>query len=197
MSVDMIKEELQTIFMKCGNVLDVHAIKHYRTRGQAWVVFDSIASATRAIETLNGHVFHGRPFQCNFARSKSDLVAREDGTYVEKRKKRKRDDVGGSEDSDAAAGSERKVFKAPPKHVEKVAPHQILFAYELPDDCTKIILEGLFSSYSGFKEIRHLATRNVAFIEFIDIPSASYALSMLKSHRLTPKHTLRLNFAKQ
>lgn len=195
LSVDVIKDELRPLFETCGTVLDVHAIKHYRTRGQAWVIFDSVESATKAIETLNGHVFHGRAFQCNFARNKSDLLSRADGTYVDKRKKRKRDETEGAASSIQEGGG--KQIRAPPKHVERVAPHRILFAYELPEDCTKEKLEELFSPLTGFKEIRFLANRNVAFVEFLDVPTASYALSMLKSHRLTPQHALRLNFAKQ
>ncbi len=194
------------MFESCGTVVDVHAIKHYRTRGQAWIIFDSIESATKAIDTMNGYLYHGRAFQCNFAKSKSTIVAKEDGTYVEKRKKRKRGDIGSagradgeeSSDGEGSVGNDTsKKLKAPPKHVERVAPHRILFAYELPDNCNQEILNGLFVPLAGFKEVRHLPTRNVAFIEFVDVSTASYALSVLKSHRLNETHPLRLNFAKQ
>lgn len=198
--------ELRTLFEKYGTVIDVHAIKHYKTRGQAWVIFDSVENAATAIDTLNGYIYRGRAFQCNFARNKSDAVAKADGTFVEKDKKRKRNDGmelegGGSSSSGGGGGSSgsasQKHVRAPPKHEEKVAPHRILFARELPEECTKQMLDSVFSAMVGFKEIRFLANRNVAFVEFVDIKSAGASLSMLKHHKLLPGHTLRLNFAKQ
>jgi len=195
-SVDTIKAELRALFETYGTVVDVHAVKHYKTRGQAWVIFDSVPNATKAIEVLNGYIYHGRAFQCNFARNKSDRIAKADGTYVE-RKKRKRNELEGEEDNSSSSSSSASL-RAAPKHEERVGPHRILFARELPDECTKDMLDAIFSTRPGFKEIRFLPNRNVAFIEFTDIPSANAALSLLKHHELVQlNHKLRLNFAKQ
>ena len=214
-NVEMLKVELRELFEKadCGGaVLDVHAVKHYRTRGQAWVIFDSIEAAGRAIDKLNGHMFHGRPMQLNFSKRKSDLVAREDGTYVPRQKKRKRgtDSVSGDADastSDHAGFSGHNdgsahmpstaAVKAPPKHVEHVAPNRKLFAQDLPEECTKEALEELYKGMAGFLEVRFIAARHVAFIEFDSIPAASYALSSTRKHRMSANHRLRVNFAKQ
>lgn len=212
-NVEMLKVELRELFEKadCGGVvLDVHAIKHYRTRGQAWVIFDSTEAAGRAIDKLNGVMFHGRPMQLNFSKRKSNLVAREDGTYVPRQNKRKRGDgegdglrVDGSSSSGSAGtdgrggGSAPVSVKAPPKHVEHVAPNRKLFAQDLPEECTKEELEGLYKGMAGFREVRFVASRHVAFIEFDSIPAASYALSSTRKHRLSSNHTLRVNFAKQ
>ena len=215
-NVEMLKVELRELFEKadCGGVvLDVHAIKHYRTRGQAWVIFDSTEVAGRAIDKLNGVMFHGRPMQLNFSKRKSDLVAREDGTYVPRQKKRKRGagDVGGADAGGSGGGgggssaglgglgdgTASASVKAPPKHVEHVAPNRKLFAQDLPEECTKEELEGLYRGMAGFREVRLVAARHVAFIEFDSIPAASYALSSTRKHRLSSNHTLRVNFAKQ
>jgi RNA recognition motif-containing protein len=206
-NVDTIKVELRALFEKYGAVLDVHAIKHYKTRGQAWVIFDSVSSATKAIESMNGYIYHGRAFQCNFSRNKSDIISKSEGTYVD-RKKRKRNDTNldengmGSGGSDGGGGSSssdsNKVLRVAPKHEERVAPHRILFAKELPDECTEQMLKDIFSSMPGFQEIRFMSNRNLAFIEFMDITSASSSLRMLKHHKISHlNHKLKLNYAKQ
>ena len=56
------------------------------------------------------------------------------------------------------------------------------------------MLNGLFVPLAGFKEVRHLPARNCAFIEFVDVSTASYALSVLKSHRLNETHAIKIKF---
>ena len=88
-------------------------------------------------------------------------------------------------------------MRAPPKHIEHVAPNRKLFAQDLPEECTKEELEALYKDMAGFREVRFVALRHVAFIEFDSIPAASFALSSTRKHKLASNHTLRVNFAKQ
>merc|ERR1711966_459560 len=61
-----------------------------KMRGQAFIVFDDISGATAAMRALNRFEFLGRPLQLQYAKNKSDAVARRDGTWkqreAEKRK---------------------------------------------------------------------------------------------------------------
>jgi len=85
--IDTLKEELNSIFSQFGKVLDVNAKKSFARRGQAFVCFESVQAASSALEKLQGFPFHDKPMRINYARSKSDVIAKEDGTYVQRPKK--------------------------------------------------------------------------------------------------------------
>ena len=64
-----------------GKVIDVVAAKTYKLRGQAWVVFDNVASATAAVRGLQDFPFYEKPMRITYAKSKSDATAKLEGTY--------------------------------------------------------------------------------------------------------------------
>jgi hypothetical protein len=49
------------MFSQFGKVLDVVALKTYRMRGQAWVVFSDVAAATNALRSMQGFPFFDKP----------------------------------------------------------------------------------------------------------------------------------------
>jgi len=57
-------------------------------RGQAWVIFDDLSGATKALREMQGFQFYGKPMKVHFARSKSDVVSKIDGSF-QPRPKRK------------------------------------------------------------------------------------------------------------
>merc|ERR1719343_1130977 len=62
-------------------------MKSLKRRGQAWIVFKEVASATNSLKSLQGFPFYNKPMRINYAKTKSDAVAKADGTYVERPKK--------------------------------------------------------------------------------------------------------------
>mmetsp|Transcript_11320 Transcript_11320/g.15674 ORF Transcript_11320/g.15674 Transcript_11320/m.15674 type:complete len:269 (+) Transcript_11320:71-877(+) len=82
-----LQKALTHVFTQFGNILEVQASKALKKRGQAWVVFDSKESAEKCIKEMNGFNFYDKPLRINFAKSKSDIIAKRDGTYVERPKK--------------------------------------------------------------------------------------------------------------
>ena len=56
-----LKKAIYAIFSQFGKILDVVALKTYRLRGQAWVVFADIRSAGEAIRTMQGFPFFEKP----------------------------------------------------------------------------------------------------------------------------------------
>lgn len=85
------------MFTQFGTVLDVVALKTLRMRGQAFVVFKDIASgrllitflhvnltfkATHAMRTMQNFPFYDKPMKIQYAKGKSDVIAKLDGTYV-------------------------------------------------------------------------------------------------------------------
>ncbi|KAH0426706.1 RNA binding domain-containing protein [Colletotrichum kahawae] len=76
-----LRTELYLLFSTYGPVLDIVAMKTMKMRGQAHITFRDIQAATQAMRSLEGFEFLGRPLAIQYAKSKSDFVAKLDGTY--------------------------------------------------------------------------------------------------------------------
>ncbi|KAK8049135.1 U2 small nuclear ribonucleoprotein B'' [Apiospora phragmitis] len=76
-----LKTALYMLFSTYGPVLDVVALKTTKMRGQAHIVFRDMQAATQAMRALEGFSFLGRDLRISYAKSKSDTVAKLDGTY--------------------------------------------------------------------------------------------------------------------
>ncbi|KAI1350184.1 hypothetical protein F5Y01DRAFT_316130 [Xylaria sp. FL0043] len=76
-----LKTALYLLFSTHGPVLDVVALKTAKMRGQAHIVFRDIHAATQAMRSLDGFQFLGRELKIQYAKSKSDVIAKLDGTY--------------------------------------------------------------------------------------------------------------------
>ncbi|KAL1595945.1 hypothetical protein SLS60_009635 [Paraconiothyrium brasiliense] len=76
-----LKRNLYMLFATYGVILDVVALKTPKMRGQAHVVFRDIDSSTQAMRALEGFVFFGKDMHIAYAKSKSDTIAKLDGTF--------------------------------------------------------------------------------------------------------------------
>lgn len=56
-------------------------------RGQAFVVFSEINSARAALDAMRGFPLYEKPMRIDFARTQSDVIAKREGTYVERPKR--------------------------------------------------------------------------------------------------------------
>ncbi|KFY64363.1 hypothetical protein V496_03319 [Pseudogymnoascus sp. VKM F-4515 (FW-2607)] len=72
---------LYTLFSTYGPVLDVVAMKTMKMRGQAHIVFRDAQTATQAMRALKGFEFFGQELDIQYAKSKSDTIAKLDGTF--------------------------------------------------------------------------------------------------------------------
>lgn len=89
--VDQLKEALEEIFSEFGNVLEIVAKANLKAKGQAFIVYDTIEAATRAIEEANGFDLFDKPMVLDYAKSRSDAtVMREGGSEELEAHKRKR-----------------------------------------------------------------------------------------------------------
>ncbi|KAF4635555.1 hypothetical protein G7Y89_g2540 [Cudoniella acicularis] len=76
-----LRRSLYTVFSTYGPVLDVVALRTMKMRGQAHIVYRDIQTATQAMRALQGFEFFGREMQIQYAKSKSDAIAKLDGTF--------------------------------------------------------------------------------------------------------------------
>ena len=97
-----------------------------------------------------------QPQQIEYAKAKSDVVARIDGTFKPRPKKEKKEVVSKKRSLDTSKGSGDALSapsgpppaKAPKLKVNDI-PHRILFAQALPPDTTQGTLVNLFQPYPG------------------------------------------------
>lgn len=209
-------------FSQFGRILEIVALRGDKMRGQAWVSFDSVDSATSAMAQLNGQPFFDKPLRIAYAKSKSDTVAKRDGTYKprEKRAQEKAAPMAASLPPPVAAtpapaapmvrhrwcpGLSPSLSLSPAPHVARVSlqevnmtPSQILFAQNLPKDCSSEALTMLFQNSTGFSEVRLVPGKEgIAFVEFDDEYHAAAALQAFNGFKLTPTESLALTYAKR
>ncbi len=112
-----IKKSLYAAFTQFGPILDIVALRTFKMRGQAFIVFRDISSATQAVRQMQGFPFYDKPMRITYAKTKSDATAKLDGTYEQRDKaeraaKRKaereaRDKAEAAKKAGGAAGTKR------------------------------------------------------------------------------------------
>ena len=76
-----LKKSLYAIFSQFGQILEIVAMKTLKMRGQAFVVFKEIASATNAMRSMQGFPFYDKPMRIAYSKLDSDIIAKMKGTY--------------------------------------------------------------------------------------------------------------------
>lgn len=79
-----LKKSLYAIFSQFGQILDIVCLKTLRLRGQAWVIFKEISSATNAMRAMQGFPFYDKAMRINYAKMDSDAIAKIKGTFAGK-----------------------------------------------------------------------------------------------------------------
>jgi len=182
--------------------MEVVTLRREGLRGQAWIIFEDVSSATSALRAENGFTFFSRDIKVSYAREKSDRIAKQDGTFVPKdrRKKRLQKKMEAFAPSKKPKVTEEEVVApAPEEEMEEEEegsiPTNILFAQNLPPECNKMMLAMLFRQYAGYQEVR-IPRAGLAFVEFDDEPHATLALKGLDGFKLTTANTLDLKYGK-
>jgi U2 small nuclear ribonucleoprotein B'' len=202
----ILRRALYMLFTRHGKVLEIVALRKDGLRGQAFVVFDTVQAATAALQAENGFTFFGKDLVIEYAREKSDIVAKRDGTYVPKAKRRKLEPKIADESAEvvdnALEGDTDDAVPPPPPPTDilppddGVPPSKYLLALDLPADCNEMMLGMLFRQYAGYKEVR-MPRPGLAFVEFEDEPYATLAMQALNGFKLTTTDALKLTYGKQ
>eukprot|EP00933_Yihiella_yeosuensis_P047053 TRINITY_DN42718_c0_g1_i1.p1 TRINITY_DN42718_c0_g1~~TRINITY_DN42718_c0_g1_i1.p1 ORF type:complete len:238 (-),score=64.53 TRINITY_DN42718_c0_g1_i1:105-818(-) len=203
--VPELKACLLELFSTYGEVIDIVAAGSLKRKGQAFIVYRDISCATNALRSLNGFVFLDKPMKIGYCRTKSDIVAHEDGTW----KPRARLDAAKADTAQRQKSAPQLI--APKTSAPKVPAHpgaaaggagegqpsNVLFVENLPAEVNELMLTMLFRQYPGFQEARLIKGRNVAFIEYADDQQAGIAKHGLQGFMVTPDMALKISFAKQ
>ncbi|KAF4528682.1 hypothetical protein B566_EDAN016576 [Ephemera danica] len=222
-----LKKSLYAIFSQFGQIMDIVALKTLKMRGQAFVIFKEIGSATNALRSMQGFPFYDKPMRIQYSKTDSDVIAKMKGTYTERPKRPRR----GAEDGTAAEISKKAKKKAAKEQVARQQemsiaaggmvpgaigyghpmmphmaggavpeqpPNQILFLTNLPDETSEMMLSMLFNQFPGFKEVRLVPNRHdIAFVEFENEIQSGAAKDALQGFKITPTHAMKISFAKK
>ncbi|KCV69010.1 hypothetical protein H696_04430 [Fonticula alba] len=205
---DELKRQLYNLFSCYGTVLDVVAGRSVRQRGQAFVVFSEVTSATEAMRHMNGMPFFGQPMRIAFAKTKSFVVAQQDGSYAELRhqrdeeQKRRREEGDTPQAKRAKSESSGRSVSAPSAALtaedRNLLPYKILFVQNIPEGVSQDELEKLFKPYHGFVEVRVVPSRpDIAFVEYENEMFSTSAMEKLQNFAITPSHMIKITYSKQ
>lgn len=199
--------------------MEIITLRRDGLQGQAWIIFDDTHAATAALQAENGFTFFGKDLKIAYAKETSDRIAKRDGTYVPKAKRKKimaestttnnnnntntnnttTTQEDNTENTTTTSG-ENGVPLAPPTTTTTTTisdpPSPILFAQDLPSECNEMMLAMLFRQYPGFQEVR-MPRPGLAFVQFDNEPHATIAMERLNGFHLTPTDTLKLHYGKQ
>ncbi|GLT65769.1 hypothetical protein SLA2020_381810 [Shorea laevis] len=204
-----LKRSLYSLFSQYGRILDVVSLKTPKLRGQAWVVFTEVTAASNAVRQMQNFPFYDKPMRIQYAKTKSDCIAKEDGSYDKKKKqeekaeRKRRAEEAQQSSMGNGASAENGASAAPfrqgnPSAQEAVAPNNILFIENLPHEATSMMLEMLFQQYPGFREVRMIEAKpGIAFVEFEDDQQSSMAMQALQGFKITPHNPMTITFAKK
>lgn len=219
---DELKKSLYAIFSQFGEILDVVAMRTLKARGQAFVVFKEISSATAALRTMQGFPFYDKQMRIAYAKGDSDIIAKMKGTYVDRPKKPSTKKVGGEIpgesrkerkrrlQAEAKSDREAELHRSQaaagvkpggpvvPESLQSLPPNKILFCTNLPEETTEATLQTLFQRFPGYKEVRLVPGRtDIAFVEFEMDSQATTAKDALDNFKITPTHQIKVTYAKR
>ncbi|XP_006654062.1 U1 small nuclear ribonucleoprotein A [Oryza brachyantha] len=218
--LEELKKSLRAVFSQFGKILDVLAFKTLKHKGQAWVVFEDVASATEALKSMQDFPFHNKPMRIQYAKTKSDIIAKADGTFVPRERRKRNDDKPEKKQkreqhhdvSQVGLGVNAYpgVYGAPPLSQlpfagaqkvmmpEIIVPNNILFVQNLPHETTPMMLQMLFCQYPGFKEVRMVEAKpGIAFVEYGDEGQATAAMNLLQGFKITKDNQMLITYAKK
>lgn len=218
--LDELKKSLLAVFSQFGTILEVLVFKTLKHKGQAWVVFEEVSGATNALRQMQGFPFYDKPMRIQYAKTKSDIIAKADGTFVPREKRKKHDDRGKKkkEQHDAnqagmgvnsaypgSYGATPPLSQIPYMAGVKAAvpeapapPNNILFVQNLPHQTTPMMLQMLFCQYPGFKEVRMIEAKpGIAFVEYENEMQSTVSMQGLQGFKITPENPMMITYAKK
>ncbi|XP_015868537.1 U1 small nuclear ribonucleoprotein A [Ziziphus jujuba] len=216
--LEELKKSLHAVFSQFGKILEVLAFKTLKHKGQAWVVFEDVSSASNALRQMQGFPFYDKPMRIQYAKTKSDIIAKADGTFVPREKRKRHEGKKRKEQHDpnqagmglnpayaGAYGSTPPLSQIPyPGGVKPMVPeapappNNILFVQNLPHETTPMMLQMLFCQYPGFKEVRMIETKpGIAFVEYADEMQSTVAMQGLQGFKMTQQNSMLITYAKK
>ncbi|KAJ8510459.1 hypothetical protein OPV22_000893 [Ensete ventricosum] len=221
--LDELKKSLHAVFSQFGKILEVLAFKTLKHKGQAWVVFEDVSSASEALKRMQGFPFYDKPMRIQYAKTKSDIIAKADGTFTPRERRKRHDERAERKkreqhhDANQAGLGLNSAYSGAYGAVPPLAqmayggggaksmlpetpalPNNILFVQNLPHETTPMMLQMLFCQYPGFKEVRMVEAKpGIAFVEYGDEMQSTVAMQALQGFKITQQNSMLITYAKK
>jgi len=212
---DELVKALKHVFGQFGKILDVIAYtKILKAKGQAFIVFDEVESATKALQEMNNFLFYHKPLRVSYAKTKSDVIAKRDGSFKPRPPRRKKGDTkdakmklklkGDTKDGvqvDQKPKVKSEVTKTTTKQeqqstVTSLPPNRILLIQNLPKEATENMVAMLFQASPGFQKVSLIpGYAGFAYVEYKDQQLATEAMNSLQGFKITADNQLVITFA--
>lgn len=184
--IKILKRDLLETFSQYGNVLSVIAHKGIRKRGQAFIVFDEIESASKAHSEMQSCVLYKKKVNVSFARSLPNILL-----TPEEVESRRLESVKNKEDSNelndrtnsTSADVQATNIIEEDSHDYGV-PHNVLLVQEIPSEVTLEHLQTLLDDLPGFIDARMFSIKHVGFLEFGSIEEATNAIEYVTNQNI-------------
>eukprot|EP00892_Ulva_mutabilis_P006512 jgi/Ulvmu1/4232/UM191_0005.1 len=190
-----LKKCLYCLFSQFGKIADVQCCKTNKLRGQAWLIFAEVASATNAVQCMNGFPFFDKKLDVQYARDEATAIKKTADGW-RSNKKQKTDHKQAAKPS-AAPAAQPQPATAAPARAQTNPPNKLLFVEGLPSTTTSQMLALMFNQYLGMVDVRMVDARpGIAFVEYDTEPSATTAMNGLNNFQISPGFNLSISYAK-
>ncbi|TVY26564.1 U1 small nuclear ribonucleoprotein [Lachnellula hyalina] len=194
--VTQLIESLRELFSEYGTIIDIVAKTNLKAKGQAFIVFDTVEGAQKAIDEVQGFELFGKEMQLAFAKTRSDATVKRQGNEEDFESHKRRRLAEKDKKKAAEQAESQKLLKRPglpdpaaaPRPIkttrgaglkssnpagaavipdEYLPPNKILFVQNLPDEYDIDALTAIFGRFEGFREVRLVpGRRGIAFVEY-------------------------------
>jgi len=191
--LDELKRQLFQMFSQFGKVINVVAKKNVQMRGQAFIIFEKIEGAVKAKENLQGFFWMGYQLNIQFAKVRSDVHTKVDGSFEQRENKteiRSQQWIPKKLRNTTASGQ----ITGTAVNLEI---NKVLFVENLPEGSNAQSVEEVFKVFLGFKEVRFIEGRNMSFVEYDTEAQAMEALQNLQRKELAPGCPIHISYAKK
>ncbi|KAJ3074225.1 hypothetical protein HDU98_011793 [Podochytrium sp. JEL0797] len=203
-AIKTLTTSLEAIFSGFGEIMQIRAKTNIKLRGQAFITFKDVDSATKAMAQVQGFPLFSLPLDIQYARDRNYIFSSADGTLEEHKKRR------AEEQAQRALEPKKVRSEVPtlgatgwfpggaPMPAEFLPPNSILFIENLPSETTDEKLAELFQQVPGFKEVRLVPGKSdIAFVEYETEGQATMAKQQLHQFQILPEREIRVTYARK
>lgn len=159
-----LQQSLRHVFGQFGKILDIVCYtKILKAKGQAFICFEKVESATKALQEMQNFMFYNKPIRVSYAKTKSDVIAKKDGTYKPREKKKRRRD-------------KKEKVKSEPAAKKQNTGATCLLVSNLPIETNSNMVQMLFRKYPGFMKVTEPQSGQCQ-VQFNTGPNASRAMT--------------------
>jgi len=166
-------QSLRHVFGQFGKIVDIVCYtKILKAKGQAFIVFDALESATKALNEMQNFMFYNKPIRVSYAKTKSDFISKRDGSYKprQKRPRKEKKKVRGE------PAAKKQMTEA------KQQKSNILVVSNLPTDANTTMIAMLFRKYPGYQSVTD-PQNGSCMVQFDTVDSAAVSHRAMQGFR--------------